>query len=445
MPRLNGRVFGRAATSARLRVESRGIFADTRGMKTRPSTPSALLIPILILALLPTGIGAETFRFKYIEGDSYRVNSTVRESVYQNRVLAYSTDITNRITVAVSDVRPGTGGGLESALQTCTFMTSERALSQTYEWGREYISAFRRDALGFYDIPSDAFMPVVRNVPTFPDRDVKIGETWTGTGEEAHDLRDTFGIETPFKVPFTVTYAYKGPVERNGKKLHLIEAEYTMLFNSPKKTGLKAAESRDYPVSTMGYSRQKIYFDNELGLVPYYSEDFRIQLTLASGSVFEFRGTAEAIVTETKLMDRTQAAKEMNEEISRLGIADARASATEDGITISLENIQFEADSANLLPSERVKIAKLAALLERYPDKDLLVSGHTALAGTVASRQKLSEERAAAVAREIVALGVRNDYNVYTQGFGADKPLVPNTSEENRARNRRVEITILEK
>jgi outer membrane protein OmpA-like peptidoglycan-associated protein len=406
---------------------------------------SALILAAALGAFLAAPATAETFRYKFVQGDTYRINSTVRENVYVNRILAHTADITNRITVSVSDVKPATGpGGHASALHDCTFMTSERNENSSFTWGREYKSVFRRDDVGTYDISDEYFMPVVRNVPTFPEGDVKPGESWTGTGEEAHDLRDTMGIEKPFKIPFNVTYTYDGPVQKDGKTLHLIRAEYVMFFNAPQKAG-KTGKETNYPVSTMGYSKQKIYWDNELGLIPYYSEDFRIQMELASGDVEEFRGTAEATVTETELMDRTKAVQEMNAEITRLGIKDTTAISTEDGITLSLENIQFEADSANLLPSEKDKITKLASLLERYPNKELLVSGHTALAGTPASRQKLSEERAEAVAKFLVNMGVRDDYNVYTRGFGADKPLVPNTTEENRARNRRVEITILEK
>ncbi|HPA10619.1 MAG TPA: OmpA family protein, partial [Treponemataceae bacterium] len=100
---------------------------------------------------------------------------------------------------------------------------------------------------------------------------------------------------------------------------------------------------------------------------------------------------------------------------------------------------------ARLMPAEKEKITRIAALLERYPDKELLNSGHTALAGTPGARQKLSEERAEAVAQFLVEMGVRSEYNVYTRGFGAERPVAPNTTEANRARNRRVEITILEK
>jgi outer membrane protein OmpA-like peptidoglycan-associated protein len=287
----------------------------------------------------------------------------------------------------------------------------------------------------------------VRNVPTFPDRDIKPGESWKGTGEEAHDLRDTFGIEKPYKVPFEVTYTYIGPETKDGKTLHHIQAEYTLFYDSPDVrpvTG-KGASGGDYPVTTMGYSKQQLYFDSVAGNMPYYTEEFRIQIQTESGTIFEFRGTAEATVTEETHLDKAQTVKDMNAEIAKLGITNATATATAEGVTISIENIQFDADSANLLPQEKEKIRRLAGILERYPDKDLLISGHTALAGTAASRQKLSEERAAAVARYLVEMGVRENYKVYTRGFGSDKPVAPNDTEANRARNRRVEITVLDK
>jgi outer membrane protein OmpA-like peptidoglycan-associated protein len=398
------------------------------------------------------GATAETFRYKFSDGDAYRINSVVHETVFVDRVLSHTAEITNRITVKVTDVKPATGDAPASARHDCTFMTSERTSNRSFAWGREYDSVFRRDEFGNYDIDAKYFMPVVRNVPTFPERDVKPGETWTGTGEEAHDLRDRFGIQEPFKVPFTVTYTYVGPVEKNGKKLQLIRAEYTLIFDTPAQALANAPVkptddpvSGDWPVTTMGYSKQELYWDNELGLIPYYSETFRIQLQLESGAVIEFRGTAEATVTETELIDRAKAVKDMNDAIAKMGITDTKAAATDEGITISLENIQFEADSARLLPSEKEKITKIAAILERYPNKELLISGHTALAGTPSSRQKLSEERADAVANFLVQMGVRSEYNVYTRGFGADKPVAPNDTEANKARNRRVEITILDK
>ncbi|HKL85824.1 MAG TPA: OmpA family protein, partial [Treponemataceae bacterium] len=382
-----------------------------------------LFLTGVFCVLTPTRLTGEQFRYQFSNGDSYRINSVVKENVYVNRIFSHSADITNRITVKVSDTRPATKTEAASALHDCTFMTSEKTSNRTFSWGREYKSIFRRDELGMYNISPEYFMPVVRNVPTFLEKDVKPGDTWTGTGEEAHDLRDRFGIQTPFRAPFNVHYTYVGPTEQEGKTLHIIDAEYTLFFETPVDVQKKAPSGSDYPVLTMGYSKQRILWDNKGGYVPFYNEEFRIQLKLRSGDVYEFRGTAEAAVTENVLIDRKQAIKDMNDEISRLGIEDVNASDTEEGITLSIENIQFEADSARLLPSEKIKITKLAAIIERYNNKELLISGHTALAGTKTSRQKLSEERAEAVALFLIEMGVRNEYNVYTRGFGAEKPV----------------------
>ena len=71
-------------------------------------------------------------------------------------------------------------------------------------------------------------MPVVWNVPVFPQHDVKIGESWQHSASEAHDLRDNFNIQKPFVVPIDVTYTYKGLAAHEGKTYQLIEVNYAV-------------------------------------------------------------------------------------------------------------------------------------------------------------------------------------------------------------------------
>ena len=72
-----------------------------------------------------------------------------------------------------------------------------------------------------------------------------------------------------------------------------------------------------------------------------------------------------------------------------------------------------------------------------------MISGHTALAGTAGARLNLSQERARAVAQYLIQLDVKDEYHIFTQGFGAERPVASNDTIEGMARNRRVEITIL--
>ena len=422
------------------------------GLKTLTARrfPCLFLLTVVFVMGGFTPLHAEIFRFNFKDGDTYRINSTVTEDVYLNGQFAHQAYITNRVTVEVSDIQPASNGKPSSALHTCTFMTSEQNSNRTFSWGREYPSVFRRDEFGVYTIDEQYFMPVVRDVPIFPQYDVKKGESWRHSASEAHDLRDNFNIQKPFVVPVDVTYTYQGPIQREGKTYQLIEVNYDLYYDIPLKNlqnrrNGNAALPMLYPVRTMGYSKQRLYWDNEAGLLPYYDEVFTIMMELNTGAVIEYRGSAKAEITALQRMDKEEIAGVLNKNIRDMGISNTTVEKTDEGITISLENIQFEPDSARLLPAEKEKIEKIGKLLSAYPDYELLISGHTALAGKAEDRQVLSEQRAAAVANYLVELGVREQHHIFTRGFGAEKPVAPNTTEANRARNRRVEITVLEK
>ena len=422
------------------------------GLKTLTARrfPCLFLLTVVFVMGGFTPLHAEIFRFNFKDGDTYRINSTVTEDVYLNGQFAHQAYITNRVTVEVSDVQPASNGKPSSALHTCTFMTSEQNSNRTFSWGREYPSVFRRDDFGIYTIDEQYFMPVVRDVPIFPQHDVKKGESWRHSASEAHDLRDNFNIQKPFVVPVDVTYTYQGSVQRNGKTYQLIEVNYDLYYDIPVKN-LQSKRNGNmtlpmlYPVRTMGYSKQRLYWDNNAGILPYYDEVFTIMMELNTGAVIEYRGSAKAEITTLQRMDKEEIAGMLDKNIRDMGISNTTVEKIDEGITISLENIQFEADSAHLLPAEKEKIEKIGKLLSNYPDYELLISGHTALAGKAEDRQVLSEQRAAAVANYLIELGVREQHHVFTRGFGAEKPIAPNTTEANMARNRRVEITVLEK
>ncbi len=422
------------------------------GLKTLTARrfPCLFLLTVVFVMGGFTPLHAEIFRFNFKDGDTYRINSTVTEDVYLNGQFAHQAYITNRVTVEVSDVQPASNGKPSSALHTCTFMTSEQNSNRTFSWGREYPSVFRRDEFGVYTIDEQYFMPVVRDVPIFPQYDVKKGESWRHSASEAHDLRDNFNIQKPFVVPVDVTYTYQGPIQREGKTYQLIEVNYDLYYDIPLKNlqnrrNGNAALPMLYPVRTMGYSKQRLYWDNNAGILPYYDEVFTIMMELNTGAVIEYRGSAKAEITTLQRMDKEEIAGMLDKNIRDMGISNTTVEKTDEGITISLENIQFEADSAHLLPAEKEKIEKIGKLLSNYPDYELLISGHTALAGKAEDRQVLSEQRAAAVANYLIELGVREQHHIFTRGFGAEKPIAPNTTEANMARNRRVEITVLEK
>lgn len=393
--------------------------------------------------------GEKLLRFKYKKGDNYRVLSTVSEVVKVNGRLNHNAEIVNRVSAHISEVDEK-GRGLNEA----TFMTTENFTSTDatgpLTYGTEYESKYWRDDRGFYEISDEYFMPVVRNVPALPKGAVKPGDTWTENGHEAHDLRRSFATNEPFKVPFTATYTYLRDEEglssdskHEKKTFQVLSVKYSLFFESPEpKNAYDFTE--DYPVTTMGFSNQTIWWDNEKGQIDHYSEDFRIVMETYLGNQYDFTGKAHAEITDFERTATDKNLADVLEKVKDLELKDVSVTKSEKGLTISIENIQFRADSAELLNSEKKKLQKISKILEKYPN-DLLIAGHTALAGTPESCQTLSEERAESVAKYLIKNGVRDKYHIFTQGFGSRIPLASNDTEEGMAKNRRVEITILDK
>lgn len=389
-----------------------------------------------LFVCLAGSLWAEQFRFSYTAGDKYRFLSTVQEDVYINRILSHQAEILNRISVTITGVTNGVGR------HEAVFQTSERSVGlgsgRTFQWSQEYSSIFDRDPFGKYTIDRAYYMPVVRNVPLFPDRDVQVGETWSFPGEEVHDFSISFGIKEPYRIPFTANYTYLGLKTYNGTEYPAISISYR-IFEEPKRVS-----GSFWPTRIMGSSDQIVYWNRELGQPAAYTEQFRIILELSNGSTVEYRGSGKADIIEVKPMNREAVAQDIAQDINKRGIKDTNVRVVPEGVTISLENIQFQADSSILVPSEKAKLDQIAEILKRYPDRDILIGGHTALAGTVEGRQKLSEERAGAVAEYLISRGARQPTQVVVRGYGAEKPLADNSSEAGRQKNRRVEITILE-
>jgi len=145
-------------------------------------------------------------------------------------------------------------------------------------------------------------------------------------------------------------------------------------------------------------------------------------------------GTAGAIIG--RYMDKQ--AEEMQRDlegtkIERIG----------EGIKITFDSgILFAFDSAELSNDAKSNIGKFASILNKYPDTDILVEGHTDSDGSDEYNQSLSERRAQAVIAYSVTLGVSGK-RFTTIGYGEKQPVVSNDTSEGKRLNRRVEVAIM--
>ncbi len=385
------------------------------------------------------GLSAQVkFEFKQKKGNSGSYISTVEEDVYINNTPSHHAEIINRISSKMTNVASD-----GEAFIYATYMTTENSISQqtgrSLSWGEETTSVFSRKTNGELTISDDIYMPTVRNVPVFPDKKVKIGETWTAKGKEVQDVRKAFNMDKALIFPFEATYTYKEDTTVDGKKLNVILVEYEFSYEATDEL-LNAGQTL---TQSVGWSKQTLYWDNDRGLLDHYDEEFLIKIADLYGNLYVFTGTAHAELTEFTSLNDDSTAKQLQDTFDKLKLENISVKKGEKGLTISLDNIQFEPDSNVLLESEKIKLKKIGELLKQYSN-DLLITGHCADRGTASARQKLSEERAEAVASYLVNLGVRDEYHIFTQGKGSKEPVASNNTEEGRAKNRRVEITIMD-
>ncbi|MDR2865572.1 MAG: OmpA family protein [Spirochaetaceae bacterium] len=420
----------------------------------------ALCVFLALLLYNPHHAMADSFEFKQKIGDKFRFISTTREEVYQNGKLIQISNLVDRMASEIIKIDN------DIAWHNVTFNLAEEIVdgdkanqleSKRLQWKEEeYTAVFGRDKRGKMIMDKKYFMPSVRDIPHFPEIDIQEGYTWETQGNEVLDLRALFEIKEPYEIPFSAHNAYFGNANRNNKTYKLFTVNYTF----SKRVSIDGFEDfpRDYLLkdrtnvapaakairTIRGKSSQVIYWDEKLGNIAAAEDEFELRFELTNGEVYLFKGKTYSEMLEANVLNREETARDVEETLHDLGIEDVNVRVVDEGIAISLENIQFAPDSADLLPSEEEKLEKISSILRKYNERDILVSGHTALAGRAEFRGPLSEQRAAAVASYFIMKKVRPANRIISRGYGSSRPVAGNDTEEGRRKNRRVEITILE-
>ncbi|MDR1667918.1 MAG: OmpA family protein [Bacteroidales bacterium] len=115
----------------------------------------------------------------------------------------------------------------------------------------------------------------------------------------------------------------------------------------------------------------------------------------------------------------------------------------ESGAKVVIENILFNTGNATLRPESFTELNKLVNLLKENATVKIEISGHTDNTGSAALNRKLSKNRALSVRNYLLSQGIAVERLEY-EGYGFDRPIAPNDTEEGRSVNRRVEIEILD-
>jgi len=144
-------------------------------------------------------------------------------------------------------------------------------------------------------------------------------------------------------------------------------------------------------------------------------------------------GTAGALIGAN--MDRQAA--EMREDLKN-----AKVERVGEGIKITFESgLLFKTNSASLNATSQENIKSLATILNKYPDTNIVIEGHTDATGTEEHNQQLSENRAQSVGNQLISSGVKSA-RMNMMGYGESQPVADNETDAGQQQTRRVEVAI---
>lgn len=401
----------------------------------------------------PGSDSGTTFRFDLQTDDILIVDKyqdiRVREaSGWQSR------EEKNRIVLKV------VGREADAAVLAGSFFTYSRSPRQVGEFrrDRDFQSRFKIRDNGHYEVSDKFVMPNLRDLPAFPDRVLKPGDEWEGDALETMD----FGPHK-VKIPLRVRYRYTGPAELSlpdGTKGSYDRFEYTYAFSQPtnlRSFGIQAIS---------GTSACELWFDRKAGVPVFDSNRLIYTFHMQSGRNREMLYRIDSYYRKTRRTseaERTRIADDIRADLRGQNPAlppegnrvnpegTARPDAgpslsvreSDEGVVLTLDAILFDHNSAQLSKDARAQLGAVARILGKYPEREIRVSGHTDNTGRNAYNQKLSENRARTVVRELQNQHGVNGRRLSYRGYGESQPVVDNSTPENRRRNRRVEILIV--
>lgn len=113
------------------------------------------------------------------------------------------------------------------------------------------------------------------------------------------------------------------------------------------------------------------------------------------------------------------------------------------GKSFVINNIYYNTNSADLKPESKIVLESFAEYLKENPKIKVEIQGHTDNVGNPKDNEALSTNRAFTVKTVLEEMGIKGE-RINAKGYGANKPIAPNTSEDGRSRNRRTEFLIIE-
>ncbi|MCS7299165.1 MAG: OmpA family protein [Spirochaetia bacterium] len=394
-----------------------------------------LFIINALVALLSISILSHSYEFywKLNTNEILRVKSFVRQNIYTNNSFAKYVEIINKSSVDVKGKSTANDKTYYNVDGIYYVFSKDYLKDKEFKLEEIHNSRYLLEDTGRMIISKEYLMPVSRDIPVFISRKLKIGDEWFHKGREVHKIGFS-QLYDIVEIEFNTYYKFLYTTNVDNKELAVFEIKYGFANTFPRARVIRYLS---------GSSQMKYYWDINAGKPSFVTEEYFFNAIYDNGMSVIYSGSSEGyleVVNKWKEDNRREIISKIQETLKdQKGVS---ISTNENEINISIPDIVFDFNSYKVKEEFKLVLSNLSQKISNHKEIDMIVEGHTDDIGSDEYNQKLSEARAREVAKILTEFGISPDRVSYI-GYGKRKPKFPNTSSENRAKNRRVEIKLL--
>lgn len=391
-----------------------------------------LILTIFIFNISYTQTISHKFFWNLKVGERIESVKTADVEYYENGLLKKTYKERNIVDLTVIAIAPKGGYRVSGVFKIFRLYDG----NSVFHLEEEYSSDFIIHTNGKFEVPYNYFMPNVRHIPTFPDKEISLTHSWNSEAMEIVKVNNAPNLA----MALSADYLFAN-IETNENNDPLAVIQYHIMTD---KDLLQAGLSRNgYPERIYGFNYGTFLWDMNKNIPVSQTERYQILFGYGKNLSYLSLQYKMNIISTYKIYSTiTEEENELNRKKLEDNLNDnVVVDTVPEGLVIRLGEILFDTDSYTLKEDAKDTVDSIInAIKQTYPDREIIVEGHTDNTGEANYNQALSERRAKTVADYILPK-LDHDKLSY-RGFGDKEPIASNDNPNGRQKNRRVDIII---
>lgn len=391
-----------------------------------------LILTIFIFNISYTQTISHKFFWNLKVGERIESVKTADVEYYENGLLKKTYKERNIVDLTVIAIAPKGGYRVSGVFKIFRLYDG----NSVFRLEEEYSSDFIIHTNGNFEVPYNYFMPNVRHIPTFPDKEISLTHSWNSEAMEIVKVNNAPNLA----MALSADYLFAN-IETNENNDPLAVIQYHIMTD---KDLLQAGLSRNgYPERIYGFNYGTFLWDMNKNIPVSQTERYQILFGYGKNLSYLSLQYKMNIISTYKIYSTiTEEENEINRKKLEDNLNDdVVVDTVPEGLVIRLGEILFDTDSYTLKEDAKDTVDNIInAIKQTYPDREIIVEGHTDNTGEANYNQALSEKRAKTVADYILPK-LEHDKLSY-RGFGDKEPIASNDNPDGRQKNRRVDIII---